>query len=147
MTVPNKARWQRLVLGGSVAVMVAVYARVFRPAHASGDKPHSQSSSVAVPTSAPAASSPAVRDHRDAQRRQADQLGGPRDPCAGGQVGQAQGLILSGILWDPQRPMAIINGQMAKVGDELDGYRIVQIAPDRVSVSDGGQTIELQNAP
>ena len=38
------------------------------------------------------------------------------------------GLRLSGILWDASAPIAIINGQMVQVGDDLEGYQVVEIS-------------------
>ena len=43
--------------------------------------------------------------------------------------------------------MAIINGAMVRVGEELDGYRVTEIAPDHVVLNDGSQSITLQTAP
>jgi len=56
-------------------------------------------------------------------------------------------LTLSGILWDANQPMAIINGQTLHVGDHLEGYRVTDITQARVSVSDGTQILQLLVAP
>ena len=85
---------------------------------------------------------------REAQRQRLAAISWSRDPftrSAG--AGQASGLSLSGILWDASAPIAIINGQMRHVGEEFDGYRIVEIVQDRVSVTDGTQTFQLTLAP
>jgi hypothetical protein len=86
--------------------------------------------------------------HHDAQRQLAATLAWGRDPFArGAAAGQPGGLSLSGILWDATSPIAIINGQMFRVGEEIDGFRVLEIAHDRVSLSDGTQTFQLLIAP
>lgn len=54
------------------------------------------------------------------------------------------GPSLSGIAWDEQEPTAIINGRIARRGDNVDGYVIIEIKKDRVVLSDGTQAIELK---
>ena len=56
-------------------------------------------------------------------------------------------LEVSGILWDTTQPLAVINGQTVRVGQELDGYQIIEISPDRVSVTDGTETFQLRLSP
>ena len=85
---------------------------------------------------------------REAQRQRLAAISWGRDPftrAAGS--GQVSGLSLSGILWDASAPIAIINGQMLHAGEEIDGYRVVEILQDRVSVTDGAQTSQLSIAP
>jgi hypothetical protein len=57
------------------------------------------------------------------------------------------GLTLSGILWDPSAPIAVINGHMVQVGQEVDGYQVTAISNDRVSLTDGTQTFQLNISP
>ena len=71
-----------------------------------------------------------------------------RDPFTkGAAMGERSGLTLSGILWDPNAPLAILNGQMVRVGDEIGGYHVLEITQDHVAVSDGTHTIDLRLAP
>jgi hypothetical protein len=51
----------------------------------------------------------------------------------------AAGLNLSGILWDGAQIHAIINDSLVKVGDEVNGIRVVAIQRDRVTLAKGGQ--------
>lgn len=53
-------------------------------------------------------------------------------------------LILNGILWDKEKPLAIINNTTVSVGDKIDGNTIVDIKEDRVILSDGTSNIELK---
>jgi hypothetical protein len=86
---------------------------------------------------------------RDAQRARAAELAWGRDPFApgGGAADALGGLALSGILWDAADPMAIINGELRRAGDDLGGVRVLAIAQDHVVVSDGTSTHRLFIAP
>jgi len=53
------------------------------------------------------------------------------------------GPTLDGIMWDKEKPMAIINNNILKIGDKIDGNTIVEIKQDRVILSDGSKNIEL----
>ena len=57
----------------------------------------------------------------------------------------ASTLHVSGIVWDTTRIRAVINDSVVRVGDEVDGIRIVLIERDSVTVAKGGlwQTIRL----
>ena len=48
--------------------------------------------------------------------------------------------ILSGILWDPQSPSAIVDNHLVHVGDHVGGWRVQEIRQDRVILSDGTAT-------
>jgi hypothetical protein len=91
---------------------------------------------------------PERSDQREAQRERSVRLVWGRDPFAW-TVKSRQGteLNLSGILWDASQPIAIINGRMLYVGEALEGYRVVEISHDRVSVTDGAQTFQLFITP
>ena len=87
---------------------------------------------------------------REAQRRRMAELDWTRDPFtrpAEAVQAQAVSLSLSGIIWDEHAPIAIINGQMLRVGQEFSGYRVVEIAQDHVSITDGTKTFQLSFAP
>ncbi len=53
------------------------------------------------------------------------------------------GPTLSGILWDPSNPCAVINGHLVGVGDHVEGCRVVEITKDEVVLSDGVTTKTL----
>lgn len=52
--------------------------------------------------------------------------------------------ILNGILWDPQAPQAIINGEIAGVGAKVGIYTVVDIKPAVVILNDGTADLELR---
>lgn len=47
------------------------------------------------------------------------------------------GVALSGILWDKDKPMAIIEGQIVRVGQHVGNQTVMEIKRDRVILSDG----------
>lgn len=148
---------QRAVLAGLVLVMAAVWGRAILPGRRPADEPQPA-------TEAPA---PALRAEprgdrpqewsslltgpsaqRAAQAARAEELTWSRDPFrSGGGGGPTGGFTLSGILWDANAPIAIINGQMLRSGETIDGYRVTQIGQDRVSLTDGEQSVQLLIAP
>ena len=147
----TKRQQQVIVLAGLTVVMAAVYARpLFKPS-ASHRRPVRSRLEEAAPPAAsrpvPAAASlelPAESPARQAQRQHANELAWGRDPFTGSSSGgQVSGFDLSGILWDAIQPIAVINGEMRRIGDEVDGYRIVAITQDTVSISDGTQDMQL----
>jgi hypothetical protein len=56
----------------------------------------------------------------------------------------SEGLILSGIIWDKEEPMAIINGEILKIGDNINANLIIDIKQDRVILNDGTNNFELR---
>ena len=148
----SKTRRQVIALAGLTLVMAAVYARpLFRPSASHRRPARSPLEGAAPPAAArpapEAAASldlPAESPARRAQRQHANELAWGRDPFTGGASGgQVSGFDLSGILWDATQPIAVINGEMRHVGDEVDGYRIVAITEETVSISDGTQDMTL----
>lgn len=149
----GRSQQQLIALAVLLGVLVAVYARALRrpaglPAASTG-----MTSAVAAPESPPSrptAELPlaAPSAQREAQRERARALTWSRDPFTqGASAGEGSGLTLSGILWDAAHPMAIINGTTVHVGDEFEGYHILDIAQDHVSVSDGTDTFQLLIVP
>ena len=151
---------QVAILIGLVVVMALVYARPRRrpaspPPTASATSPAANPPAdvhTADPDDDPSSSTEfplgAGSGQREAQATRAAGLNGSRDPFTrGGSPGQVSGLTLSGIMWDATAPIAIINGEMLHVGEQVDGYRLVEITPDRVSVTDDAETFQLFLSP
>lgn len=136
----SRAKKQLVALGVLVLVMGAVYAKRWGAAPASEEKP--QPASVAP---ADRAVSKQGSAGRQVQRERAAELAWGRDPFNPPTLTAASpgGLHLSGILWDPVQPLAVINGQTAVVGDTVGRYRVTQILQDRVTLTDGTQTLYL----
>lgn len=66
-----------------------------------------------------------------------------RRKVVSGEKGVASGflkeLVLKGILWDSQRPLAIINGEVVGKGSIIKGMEIKRIEPDYVVLDVGGE--------
>jgi len=76
-----------------------------------------------------------------------DKLSWVRDPFSGKLYSSTSEmeLHLEGILWDPKKPAAIINGEVVKVGDALaSGSRVIAIKQNSVIINDGARNIEIK---
>lgn len=51
---------------------------------------------------------------------------------------------LSGIMYTPTRPQAVINGQTVYQGESVDGYTVVKIYPDCVKLTLNGVETEIK---
>lgn len=153
-----KQRQQGIMLAVLVVVMITVYVWAFRRQGVVGQRPasdHGQTEPVLAVSSAPntiAAPQPVQAPlnqvaQREDQHVRSMLLGWGRDPFTRLESRQATKLNLSGILWDAERPLAIINGQTLYVGEELEGYRVINISPDVVTITDNIKTYELRIAP
>lgn len=54
------------------------------------------------------------------------------------------GLTLSGIIWDNERPTAIINDKIVSTGANIAGYTVIEIKSDKVILSDGSRDFEIK---
>ena len=54
------------------------------------------------------------------------------------------GISLTGILWDKEKPLAIINGKVVKKGQWVGNKTIMDIRQDRVILSDGQILSEIR---
>ncbi|MDD5128525.1 MAG: hypothetical protein PHO40_02600 [Candidatus Omnitrophica bacterium] len=57
------------------------------------------------------------------------------------------GFALTGILWDKTNPLAIIDGEVVKKGDQFGGKTVEDIKQDVVILSDGQEFIEIKLEP
>jgi len=70
--------------------------------------------------------------HRDPFEPLVTPTGELRTPRSVG--GAADVLRIEGILWDAAQPLAIVNGEVRNVGDNVEGCRIIEIQPTAVIV-------------
>jgi hypothetical protein len=54
------------------------------------------------------------------------------------------GVDLTGILWDKDKPLAIIDGNIVKKGANIGSKTVIDIKKDRVILSDGKELTELR---
>lgn len=129
----DKNRQQLIILGIVVVVfIIATATAVFKPRPKQAAKPES------AVVAAPAAQEPSPQKGR--VKSSFKSWG--RDPFAigVGSTEEASGpVLLSGIFCDPPQSYCIIDGKVAKVGDEVSGYRILEIKKDTVTVKIGDE--------
>ena len=67
----------------------------------------------------------------------------PRTTTTGAPAAVIPGFRLSGIIYNKKQPMAVINGQMVGVGDEVDQARVKYIDQSKVTIIYNGSAIDL----
>ncbi len=50
---------------------------------------------------------------------------------------------LQGVVWNPRRPSALINGQVLFIGDRMGDYRVTRITRSSATLAKAGQTVVL----
>ncbi|MFC1806990.1 hypothetical protein ACFL0T_01290 [Candidatus Omnitrophota bacterium] len=74
-----------------------------------------------------------------------DDIGWGVDPFYhSGLIDDTSGARLEGIVWDPQRPQAIINGTVVEAGDSIGQNKVLEIREDFVIINDGKESRELR---
>jgi hypothetical protein len=69
----------------------------------------------------------------------------PKELPASGPVDASDlGLTLDGIVWDKQKPLAMINGQILGEGQEIEGYSITKIQKTSIEVKKDNRTFTLK---
>jgi len=61
-----------------------------------------------------------------------------RNPFPAGSAVSDINLIVEGIIWDKENPIAVINGKFVSVGDFVEGNEIVEIQKTRVLIKKPG---------
>ena len=146
MGIDKKQAW---ILGLLGIILLAVWIRAFtvRPVHSHNPAGPKVSNPRQPPeaVSAGSASSSAGAHFQDwADSPFLMDRGQPQDgePISATTPGEYS---LSGILWDPRAPSAIVDNRVVNVGDQIGPWRIVEIQRDRVILSNGEETKTLQS--
>lgn len=134
-------RRKAAILAALAVICAGVYARAWRP------RPVVASRAPVTPLADPARGVEPPVVERTAQQQRAELLAWGRDPFLAGQSHATGEVALSGILWDAAHPLAIMNGAPVSVGDAVDGFQVLDIAPDHVTLSDGTTTYDVRLAP
>ena len=53
-------------------------------------------------------------------------------------------LLLNGIVWDKENPVAIIDNTIVKAGDDIEGNTVVDIQENSVTLTNGSRTLKLE---
>lgn len=132
----DKNRQQLIILGVVVAIfIVSTVITVYKPRAKRAAKARSLARAAAL-----AAAMPKSAPQKERIISSFKSWG--RDPFAIGVSSteeESGPVLLSGIFCDPQKSYCIIGGKVAKVGDEVSGYRILEINKDTVTVKVGDE--------
>jgi hypothetical protein len=134
----DKNKQQLIILGAVVAIFIAAVLMVALKPHAK--KPEAEKS-------APAAAVQVRKPAMQKQRISSSFKSWGRDPFAIGSSPAEEGAgqaSLSGIFCDPKKSYCIIDGKVGKVGDEVSGYKILEITKETVTVKTGDEIRTLR---
>lgn len=140
---------QKVILGilGLVLVLVWTRALTSRPRRPGSRTPETAGilarPPAGLPASTPAGPVPEVPSGWGESPFLSSRNSSSEDDGAAGSPSGERQYKLNGILWDPQRPSAIINNRVVCVGDRLHDWQVMEIQKDRVVLSDGAATREL----
>jgi len=67
-----------------------------------------------------------------------------RNPFAPVGSGNTSALVLNGIIWNKDKPKAMIGDMIVARGDKVGDNKVVDIKPDRVILNDGINNFELK---
>lgn len=92
-----------------------------------------------------------VKPQYQLQEEESQSLELKRDPFSAmapavtkSQAAEASSITLSGILWDENNPLAIINNKVVKKADSVSGCRVVEIKQESVVLNDGTRDFEFK---
>ena len=69
-----------------------------------------------------------------------------RDPFMFGPVTAevvSGGAVLTGIIWDAQHPLALIDGEPVTIGQIITGWQVITIQPDRIVIERNAQRLTI----
>ncbi|MFA6358223.1 MAG: hypothetical protein WCY09_06125 [Candidatus Omnitrophota bacterium] len=127
-----------------VAVMIFVFSSAIKKSHTRNAKPK-----VVELTGLPVSPESAVnsKDLYNLLLEQANLMELKRDPFTAAPIvikkNMQSGVALTGILWDKNKPLAIIDGEVVKIGQRVGDKTLIEIKRDRVILSDGETLSEV----
>lgn len=124
-----------LIVLSVFAVISLIYGLTAKPKH----RPSEAASSVS--NQAPAQLSP-VSVERRAKRSKFTAW--KRSPFVSTGTSTSSNLILSGVIWNKDKPKAMIGDTIVTEGSKVQGNTVVDIKPDRVILNDGIKDFELK---
>lgn len=86
----------------------------------------------------------ASHDKRDPFVPLVDNKGRPISVVEGGIQFKISDMYLEGIIWDNEKPMAIINSEVVWAGNKVKGVTVEKIERDKVILSYQNETFELK---
>jgi len=149
----DKKRIQLIITSILVVIFIFTWARTFKfLKKKKTPKPSPAVSVPSLPTPAKISSTLSevgVSLNKDKAKWEADRkLEWGRCPFSGKiytvEKGEAVDLNLSGIIWDEERPLALINNRVVGIGDKIGISTVVDITQDRVILNDGRKNFHLK---
>jgi hypothetical protein len=139
----DKKRLEIIITAGLVLVLIAVWINSckFLSKRKASAVISAPASGVITPSTLPAALQPVVKKYAG------DTGSWGRCPFSGKIYAEAEGrqdLELSGIMWSPKKPLAVINNRVVKVGDKIFGSTVIEIRKDKVILNNGSADFELK---
>ena len=124
-----------------VGIMVLVWVQAFKGT--GPRRPSEQSRDIAVIAGSGNAAPAFVIPKMSGQPKKSSYPDWGRNPFVFS-AAVSQDLVLGGILWDVNRPAAIIGGEIVAKGGSAGPYVVVDIQQDRVILNDGKKDLELR---
>ena len=141
----DKNRTKIIITAALILVLVFAWANAFKVL-AKKSKPkkpkQAPSTSISAPSTIPTVTSISKREWSEDKN-----LEWKRCPFSGISYSRdtsTEDLEISGIIWDELKPRTIINGQILEEGDRIGNLLVEKIEKQKVILSDGTKTIELQ---
>ena len=138
-------------LAATVVLVVILLLAVNNAIRASGKRKHRAAVKAAsLPGAGPASVDTAGKPLYQIQEEEAGAADLKKDPFAPlvkeekKAPAPAPVITLTGILWDKDKPLAIINNRVVKIGDTAGGSRVVEIKENSVILNDGTKDFELK---
>jgi len=146
----DKQKKQLVITAGLILVLVIAWANTFK-AISNRKKAKLAAPVVSAPAAASvtnkARSAPVKKPVISQRVEDEDDSAWGRCPFSGkvfyGEA-KALDLKLTGILWDEDNPQAIINDEIREKGQKVGKFKIIEILPEEVIISDGTEKFELK---
>ena len=142
MKITKKERIELIIIGLALVILIVYLANLFIKSK-EAKSPGSDLSRIASKGREPYS----VSKKAAAETKRKDLTWG-RDPFMLGDKGEKgerpEQLVLDGIIWDKTNQYAIINNEVVKAGDIVNGNTVIEIKKDSVLLDNGTERVTLQ---
>ncbi|MFC1708655.1 hypothetical protein ACFL2J_01150 [Candidatus Omnitrophota bacterium] len=141
----DKDRTKVIITAVLIAVLVFAWANAFKVlAKRSKSKKPKQAPSVLISTTSAISTVTSISKREWSEDKNLEWKRCPFCGVSYSHEASAEDLEISGIIWDEVNPQTIINGQIFSEGERIGDFLIQTIEKQKVILSDGAKTIELQ---
>lgn len=135
----EKKRLEIIITALLALVFVFAWANTFKALKKKG-----QEKAPSAPLVSPVVETPPLVEEEDKDEK----MKWGRDPFSGKAYSSPEAnssdLRCSGIIWDKDAPLAMINDRVVRTGERISGNTVKEIKPDRVVLNDGSRDFELK---